>query len=51
MIDADGQPQGQIYTLRGLFSTGAVSYDESSRFLPLAKAQAVTNTAGRATPR
>jgi ABC-type lipoprotein release transport system permease subunit len=48
VIDADGQPQEQIYTVRGLFASGAVSYDESAAFLPLAKAQAVTNTVGRA---
>ena len=48
VIDADGQPQEQVYTVRGLFSSGAVSYDESAVFMPLAKAQAVTNTAGRA---
>jgi ABC-type lipoprotein release transport system permease subunit len=48
VLDADGQPQEQVYTVRGLFSSGAVSYDESAVFLPLAKAQAVTNTAGRA---
>lgn len=48
VIDADGQPQEQIYTVRGLFASGAVSYDESAAFLPLAKAQAVTNTGGRA---
>jgi ABC-type lipoprotein release transport system permease subunit len=48
LLDADGQPQEQIYTVRGLFDTGAVSYDESAAFLPLAKAQAVTNTGGRA---
>ena len=34
--------------MRGLFRSGAVSYDENSVFMPLAKAQAVTNTAGRA---
>ena len=48
LIDADGQPQEQIYSVRGLFRSGAVSYDENSVFMPLAKAQAVTNTAGRA---
>lgn len=47
VIDSDGQPQEQIYTVRGLFSSGAVSYDESAVFLPLAKAQAVTNTGDR----
>ena len=48
LIDADGQPQEQIYSVRGLFRSGAVSYDENSVFMPIAKAQAVTNTAGRA---
>ena len=48
VMDADGQPQEQIYTVRGLFRTGIVSYDESAVFLPFAKAQAVTNTGGRA---
>jgi ABC-type lipoprotein release transport system permease subunit len=48
LLDADGQAQEQIYTVRGLFRTGAVSYDQSAAFLPLAKAQAVTNTNGRA---
>jgi ABC-type lipoprotein release transport system permease subunit len=48
VIDADGQPQEQVYTVRGLFRSGAVSYDENSVFLPLAKAQAVTNTGDRA---
>jgi ABC-type lipoprotein release transport system permease subunit len=48
VIDADGQPQEGVFTLRGVFTTGAVTYDSSSVFLPLAKAQALTNTAGRA---
>jgi ABC-type lipoprotein release transport system permease subunit len=48
VIDADGQPQEQVYTIRGLFDSGAVTYDQSAAFLPLAKAQAVTNTGGRA---
>jgi ABC-type lipoprotein release transport system permease subunit len=48
VLDADGQPVEQVYTVRGLFRSGAVSYDENSVFLPLAKAQAVTNTGDRA---
>lgn len=40
--------RNQICLRRGLFSSGAVSYDEGSVFMPLAKAQAVANTAGRA---
>jgi ABC-type lipoprotein release transport system permease subunit len=48
VIDADGQPQEQVYTVRGLFRSGAVSYDENSIFMPLDKAQAVTNTGDRA---
>ncbi len=48
VLDADGQPQEQVYTVRGLFRSGAVSYDENSVFMPLSKAQAVTNTGDRA---
>lgn len=49
VVDADGAPQEAIFTVRGLFSTGIVSYDESSILMPLAKAQALTHTEDRAT--
>ncbi|HRJ42275.1 MAG: ABC transporter permease [Caldilineaceae bacterium] len=49
LVDADGLPQEAIFTVRGLFSTGIVTYDESSVLMPLAKAQSFTHTEGRAT--
>ena len=48
IIDGDGRPSEAVFTIRGTFSTGMPAYDESTAFLPLAKAQAFTNTAGRA---
>jgi ABC-type lipoprotein release transport system permease subunit len=45
---ADEQPDEAIFTIRGLYNTGVPSYDESTIFLPLAKAQAFTRTEGRA---
>lgn len=48
VINGDGQPAEAVFTIRGTFSTGMPSYDESTAFLPLAKAQAFTNTAGHA---
>ena len=33
---------------RGVFSTGVYTYDDGALFMPLSKAQAFTNTAGRA---
>ncbi len=48
VIDANGQPIEGIYTVRGLFTTGALAYDESSAFMPLDKAQAFTGVADRA---
>jgi ABC-type lipoprotein release transport system permease subunit len=48
IIDGDGRPDEAVFTIRGTFSTGIPAYDESTAFLPLAKAQAFTNTAGHA---
>jgi len=48
IIDGDGQPAEAAFTIRGTFATGIPSYDESAAFMPLAKAQAFTNTAGHA---
>jgi ABC-type lipoprotein release transport system permease subunit len=45
---ADEQPDEASFTIRGLYNTGVPSYDESTIFLPLAKAQAFTRTEGRA---
>jgi ABC-type lipoprotein release transport system permease subunit len=48
VIDANGEPEEAVFTIRGLFSTGVAAYDESAVFMPLAKAQALTRTEGRA---
>jgi len=45
---ADGQPDEAVFAIRGLYDTGIPYYDETTVFLPLAKAQAFTRTAGRA---
>jgi ABC-type lipoprotein release transport system permease subunit len=45
---SDGQPDQGSFTIRGLFATGIPSYDQSTVFMPLAKAQAFTRARGRA---
>ncbi len=45
---ADGQPDEGIFTVRGLFATGVLGYDDFTVFMPLSKAQAFTHTSGRA---
>jgi ABC-type lipoprotein release transport system permease subunit len=44
---SDGETDEDIFTVRGLFSTGVVSYDAGTIFMPLPKAQAITNTGDR----
>jgi ABC-type lipoprotein release transport system permease subunit len=48
VVNADGQLEEGIFTIRGLFSTGFPAYDQGAVFMPLAKAQAFTRTEGRA---
>ncbi len=48
IIDGDGRPAEAAFTIRGAFSTGIPAYDESAAFMPLAKAQAFTNTTDHA---
>jgi ABC-type lipoprotein release transport system permease subunit len=48
VIDSEGNPVKADYEIRGLFATGIPTYDQSTVLMPLAKAQAVTNTGGRA---
>jgi ABC-type lipoprotein release transport system permease subunit len=48
LVNADGKADEANFTIRGLFSTGIVSYDESAVFMPLGKAQAVAGTGERA---
>jgi len=42
LVNAGGQADEGIFTVRGLFSTGVGSYDNGAVFMPLAKAQAFT---------
>jgi ABC-type lipoprotein release transport system permease subunit len=44
---SDGETDEDIFTVRGLFTTGIVSYDASTVYMPLAKAQAITNAGER----
>lgn len=48
LVNADGKADEATFTIRGLFSTGIVSYDESAVFMPLGKAQAFAGTGDRA---
>jgi len=48
VVDADGQPEEGIFTVRGLFATGIPSYDDSAALLPLAKAQALAHASRQA---
>lgn len=48
LVNSDGQPDEGTFTIRGLFSTGIPSYDQSAVFMPLDKAQAFTSAGNRA---
>lgn len=48
VVDADGQVDEGIFTVRGLFNTGIPSYDEGTVLMPLSKAQAFTRAGQRA---
>ncbi len=48
MGDADGQVNEDIFTVAGLFNTGIISYDQNTVLMPLAQAQAFTNSGNRA---
>ncbi len=48
IVNSDGQPDQATFTVRGLYSTGIPSYDQSAAFLPISKAQAFTGTNGKA---
>jgi len=45
---SDGEPDEAIFTIRGLYATGVPTYDDTTIFLPLPKAQSFTRTEGRA---
>jgi ABC-type lipoprotein release transport system permease subunit len=48
MGDADGRVNEDIFTVVGLFNTGILSYDQNTVIMPLAQAQAFTNSGSRA---
>jgi ABC-type lipoprotein release transport system permease subunit len=45
---SNGDVQEQMFTIRGIYSTNTFGYDESTVFLPLAKAQTITGAENRA---
>ena len=45
---ANGDVSEQIFTLRGIFSTGTYAFDSANALLPLAKAQAITGAENHA---
>ncbi|MCB9136921.1 MAG: ABC transporter permease [Caldilineaceae bacterium] len=47
-VDSNGEPQEDLFTIRGIFSTGIPAYDQSTLFMTLDKAQALTLTDGHA---
>ena len=44
---SDGGTDEDIFTVRGVFDTGVVNYDAGSVYMPLPKAQAITNAGDR----
>jgi len=48
MTTSNGDVDEQLFTIRGIYSTRIPSYDESTVFMPLAKAQAITATENHA---
>lgn len=44
---SDGETDEDIFIVRGVFDTGAVSYDAGTVYMPLPKAQAITNAGDR----
>lgn len=45
---SNGDVQEQLFTIRGIYSTNTFGYDESTVFMPLAKAQTITGAENRA---
>ncbi len=45
---SNGEVNEQLFTIRGIFTTRTPGYDESTVFMPLAKAQAITATENHA---
>ncbi len=45
---SDGSVAEQAFTVRGIYTTNNAGYDETTVFMPLAKAQTITNTTNHA---
>lgn len=45
---ANGEVDEQLFTIRGIYSTGTSAFDEATVFMPLSKAQAFTGTQNHA---
>ncbi|MBI5298311.1 MAG: ABC transporter permease [Chloroflexi bacterium] len=45
---SNGDVQEQLFTIRGIYTTNTFGYDESTVFLPIAKAQTITGAEDRA---
>ena len=48
VINANGEPEEALFTVRGLYATGVYLYDQGAVFMPLARAQSFTLTGDRA---
>ena len=46
---SNGDVQQQLFTVRGVYTTNTTVYDENTLFMPLAKAQTITDTENHAT--
>lgn len=46
VVNANGEPDDSVFTVRGLYNTGLFTYDDGAVLMPLAKAQAYTATDG-----
>ena len=44
---SDGEMDEDIFTVRGVFSTGLIAYDAGTVYMPISKAQAITNVGDR----
>ena len=44
---SDGDTDEDLFTVRGVFATGVLTYDESTVYMPLSKAQAITGAGDR----
>lgn len=44
---SDSETDEDIFTVRGVFATGVVTYDAGTVYMPLSKAQAITNAGDR----